>query len=402
MSEQETNNIPSPEELANSVPVPEFLRADRWFDADVAPYVLDFAKAYEPPKYTLTWKGIGFAPLGGIHAITGQAGNGKTMTLAQFMTAILHGTCGSLAYNLGEECPTPRVLYVDTEMEEANTVAVKNRVMSMCGRDVTKNYDDFVVVMLREVPESVDMGRDKNGRPFTQRVPAAVMRWRMVLKSIWEYKPTVAFIDGLLDVVSDFNSNEECQELIYKCMQVASHYGISLWCVVHQNPGGEKLVGHLGSFLERKVTDIFQTKKEKQQGEATFTVIQKKNRGRDVEDWKFRVLPIDGWGVPEQLDAAPAPMPVPVNTKEEADALFKSYPHWSNKGVTYTALHDHFVKPTFMSTRKFDKLRDVAFEAGILFKDDNGKYHYHGLGSQPQDDSEQMIIGTTPLENAPF
>jgi hypothetical protein len=88
-------------------------------------------------------------------------------------------------------------------------------------------------------------------------------------------------------------------------MQVASHYNISVWCIVHQNPGGEKLVGHLGSFLERKVTDVFQTKKDKNDktGDVTFTVSQKKARGRDVADWQFRVLPVDSWGRPEQIES---------------------------------------------------------------------------------------------------
>lgn len=278
--------------------IPEFLQGDLWFEQDVKPYRLDFTKQYEQPRYTLAWDGIPFAPLGGIHCITGQAGNGKTMTIAQFMAAVLNGSFGNLTYELDD--PHPRVLYIDTEMEEANTIAVKNRVLTMCGRPINESIDDFVVVMLREVPETV--GSDG------KRVSSSVNRWRMTLKAIWEYKPTVVFIDGLLDVVADFNDNKECQETIYKCMQVASHYGISLWCIVHQNPGGEKLVGHLGSFIERKVTDVFQTKKDKKEatGEVTFTVSQKKARGRDVGDWKFRVLPITGWGMPEQIDVKPS------------------------------------------------------------------------------------------------
>ena len=292
MNENKDDMIPRPREPE---PIPDFLKSDRWFSEDVTPYRLDFSKAYEAPRYTLSWNGIPFAPLGGIHAITGQAGNGKTMTLAQFMAAILCGEFGSLRYELSEAIPHPRVLYIDTEMEEANTIAVKNRVMSICGRPINEVTDDFVVVMLREVPESTDGNGDK--------IPSSVNRWRMTLKAIYEYQPTAVFIDGLLDVVRDFNDNKECQETIYKCMQVASHYGISVWCIVHQNPGGEKLVGHLGSFLERKVTDVFQTKKDKndKSGDVTFTVSQKKARGRDVQDWQFRVLPIDSWGRPEQI-----------------------------------------------------------------------------------------------------
>lgn len=290
--------IPLPGDNDAAPSTPTFLQGDDWYAVDVKPYQLDFTKAYEAPQYTLSWNGIPFAPRGGIHAITGQAGNGKTMTLAQFMAAILCGEYGELRYELSDVIPHPKVLYIDTEMEEANTIAVKNRVMTLCGRSINEDSDDFVVIMLREVPETTD---DKG-----KKTSSSVNRWRMTLKAIYEYKPTAVFIDGLLDVVADFNDNKECQEIIYKCMQVASHYNISVWCIVHQNPGGEKLVGHLGSFLERKVTDVFQTKKDKNDktGDVTFTVSQKKARGRDVADWQFRVLPVDSWGRPEQILAA--------------------------------------------------------------------------------------------------
>lgn len=286
--------------------LPDFLAADKWFGVDTSPYILDFTKKYEPPKYTLSWNGIGFAPLGGIHAVTGQAGHGKTMTLAQFIAAILCGEFGNLSYNLSDDIPHPRVLYIDTEMEEANTIAMKNRVLTMCNRNLGQNYDDFIVMMLREAQST-----DKN-------VPAATMRWRLTLKALYEYRPTVCFIDGLLDVVSDFNSNTECAETIYKCMQAATNYNISLWCLVHQNPGSDKLVGHLGSILERKVTDIFKTKKEKNEttGLATFSVSQLKARGRDIPDWKFQVMPVDGWGRPEQLNNEPKQNDSPDNIKE--------------------------------------------------------------------------------------
>ena len=295
---EEITGIPLPGDNDAAPSTPIFLQGDDWFAVDVKPYQLDFTKAYEAPQYTLSWNGIPFAPRGGIHAITGQSGNGKTMTLAQFMAAILCGEYGELRYELSDVIPNPKVLYIDTEMEEANTIAVKNRVMTLCERPINEDSDDFVVIMLREVPETTD---DKG-----KKTSSSVNRWRMTLKAIYEYKPTAVFIDGLLDVVADFNDNKECQEIIYKCMQVASHYNISVWCIVHQNPGGEKLVGHLGSFLERKVTDVFQTKKDKNDktGDVTFTVSQKKARGRDVADWQFRVLPIDSWGRPEQILAA--------------------------------------------------------------------------------------------------
>lgn len=314
MEYERPSNIPIPTDATNGNREPDadyqgFMLADEWQWLDVDKYLLDFNEAYKPPRFTLSWKDIKFAPLSGIHNITGQSGNGKTMTIAQFIATLLCGEVGQLRYELADEIPHPKVLYIDTEMEKDNTIAVKNRVLTLAGRDINGQYDDFKIIMLRDVddiPLVDEKGQpilDKKGRK--QNINPAIVRWRSVLKAIWLYKPTVVFIDGLIDVVADFNDNVECQELIFKCMKLATHYDLSLWCVLHQNPGGEKMVGHLGSFLERKVTDVIQTKKIKDDktGDVTFEVKQKKARSQDFPDWQFRVLPIDSWGRPEQLEA---------------------------------------------------------------------------------------------------
>ena len=380
---EDNNKIPLP---GQPEPTPDFLKADEWFSQDVTPYRLDFAKAYEAPRYTLSWDGIPFAPLGGIHAITGQAGNGKTMTLAQFMAAILCGEYGLLKCELDPSIKRT-VLYIDTEMEEANTIAVKNRVMTLCGRPINERTDDFVVVMLREVPETVNSNNE--------RVSSSVNRWRMTLKAIWEYKPTAVFIDGLLDVVRDFNDNKECQDTIYKCMQVASHYGISVWCIVHQNPGGEKLVGHLGSFLERKVTDVFQTKKDKNDktGDVTFTVSQKKARGRDVADWQFRVLPVDSWGLPEQIATSE---PVVGDTPEEIRKWFVELSTEIQWPATIKDIKDAFRKHDYQ--KNSDKLQvDMTIAKNRRF-----------IIEQPKDEMEKgqrtpkFYLNRAEFEELPF
>lgn len=281
---EESTNIPplNFEPEGANIDIDSFLQGDNWFSIDVSGDYLDFSIPYEKPPYTLSFNGIPFAPLGGIHAQTGLSGNGKTQTLCQYIAAFLKGEYGGLRYELADRVPDPVVLYIDTEQEMCNTIAVKNRVCSMVGRDPQQPQDDFKILMLRETESAMD-------------------RWRKTLRAIFEVKPTVVFIDGLLDVIDDFNRNEECQKLIYKCMQVATHYKMSVWCLVHLNPNGAKLVGHLGSMLERKVTDLFCTKKDSTKGETIFSVSHEKARGRDIPEWKFRVLPVDGWGRPEQI-----------------------------------------------------------------------------------------------------
>ena len=272
-SEQTYNNpIAEPEHkdvLLMSDEDRKFLQEVKWQNAEIDGNWLDPSEQYVRPRYTLSYNGVPFAPLGGIHGLTGQPGHGKTFTFTQLMVAILKGEFYGLKYELSREIPEPKVLYIDTEMEKGNTQLVMLRVYAMMGWQKGTEQDRFRILWLREVTKSED-------------------RWRMTLKAIYEMKPTVVFLDGLIDVIADFNDNKECQTLIYQCMYAASHYGISMWLLLHENPGSEKMVGHAGSFLERKATDVLKTKKDKGT-EVIFNVEQKKARSRDLDKWQFKV-----------------------------------------------------------------------------------------------------------------
>ena len=304
-SPEPCNRIPLPElpplatveELKGQQP-PEFLKADGWFDIDVSKFYMDFTEAWQPPEYTLSYKGVMFAPLQGVCGISGQSGNGKTQLICQLIATILSGQFGELKCELSGR---PKVLYCDTEQERANSVAAKNRILELAGRNQQQPQDDFVVIMLREVTSVED-------------------RWRMVLKALYEQRPQVAFLDGGLDLIDNFNDNEKCMQFLYKLMAAASFYHCCIWVVVHMNPSQTptKMAGHLGSFLERKASDIFSTTKQinDKTGEISFVVKQLKARSRDVESWKFRVLPVSQWGRPEMISDTPVDDEIPIENIE--------------------------------------------------------------------------------------
>ncbi|MCD8208589.1 MAG: AAA family ATPase [Bacteroidales bacterium] len=224
------------------------------------------------PRYTLRYGGADFAPMGGIHVLAGQSGHGKTMLFSMMMAAVLSGEYGGVEWIGGGEPPS--VLYVDTEMEPENTQLVIARVHRMAGWPMEEDNERLRWLALR-TEESVER------------------RWLYVLKAIEEMQPTVVFLDGLLDMVADFNSNTEATTVVWRCMAMAQWYDISIWCVAHQNFGGEKMTGHLGSILNRKVTDEFAVKKNKEGGVVSFSVEQRKSRGKPVEDMLFTVMSED-------------------------------------------------------------------------------------------------------------
>ena len=268
--DNENKQYPNPLEEQEHVEQDTFLKDVEWQDADIEGNWLDPKEQYVRPRYTLSYNGVPFAPLGGIHGLTGQPGHGKTFTFTQLMVAVLKGEFYGLHYELSHDIPEPKVLYIDTEMEKGNTQLVMLRVYEMMGWPKGSQQEQFKILWLREEVKAED-------------------RWKKTLKAIKDMQPTVVFLDGLIDVVGDFNDNKECQLIIYQCMATASHYGISLWCLLHENPGSTKMVGHAGSFLERKATDVLKTKKNKEGGVVSFEVSQSKARARDLDTWKFTI-----------------------------------------------------------------------------------------------------------------
>lgn len=338
----------------------DFLIGDDWLKVSIDDNWLDPSEPYISPRYTLSYNGVKFAPLGGVHGLTGQPGHGKTFTFTQLIVAILRGQFYGLKYELGRDIPHPKVLYIDTEMEKGNTQLVMLRVYEMMGWEKYSTQDQFAILWLREEVKAED-------------------RWRKVLKAIYDMKPTVVFLDGLIDVIKDFNDNGECQLVIYRCMATASHYNISMWCLLHENPGSTKMVGHAGSFLERKATDVLKTKKNKEGGVVSFEVSQLKARARDLDTWIFTIEDDNNhYGHPvisnssDDNDDDTKEQPVTtgdiaMSMLEEGAALLDM------KAVSFTTYRDRIKKHFSIGSSKASDIVHASVKFGLAIVK-NGKY----------------------------
>jgi len=400
---EEKKNVPP---IGDGEQVPTFLAGDKWYGVDVSEDMLDFDKPYRPPRYTLERNGIPFADVGELHIVSGKPGNGKTGLMAQLEAATLSGRFCNLQgrevnhkvkdKQTGEvteqKIPT-RLLHIDTEQGEDDTIAFKNRVCSMSGIPSSKAKEQFFILRLRDTELAVD-------------------RWKKILSAIHLIKPTDIFLDGMLDIVEDYNDQKECQPIVRKCMMAATEYDASLWAVLHENPLVDKLVGTLGSITQRKVSEIFTVVKVKQADlkesdrkpglpDIYFRVKQVKARGRDVEDWLFRYENnIGGWGQPIEIEDTGAAVidNKRANELKECDELFKTY-NWTASGTTYTELERHIrTQGHITSNRKISELFNTGMEAGIIYKGPNKKYHYNGLKPLP-DDGAQDLPFEKPNEN---
>ena len=261
---------------------------------ELRPYLLDPREDYPEPYYMLEYNGVPFSTLGGLQAISGQKKNGKTFVLAQLMAACLGTGTENVEKNLpGLRVPDctveylghePRVLYVDTEMEKLNSAKVIRRVHW-------------------EGDEAV-------------KEAAYQKRLRLIKMAIEILSPDIVFIDGVRDIIGDFNDNVESSALIQSLMSLASRRQICIWLALHMNPrpGNDdesKMRGHLGTELGNKVTDTLVSIKKKDNNGVTFTVKQQDARGKDLDDWQFEVTDQAGaLGIPKITTRSTQPVEI--------------------------------------------------------------------------------------------
>ena len=410
---EENNKIPLPGEQDAKPTKPDFLQGDEWFDVSVDNDFLDFDEPYRPPRYTMERDGVPFADVGELHIISGKPGNGKTGLMSQLEAATLgRQFCNTFAREVGHvvrdekgnivtgddkrplfQVRPTKILHIDTEQGKDDTIAFKNRVISMSGVDKQQAKQHFFILRLRDTETAKE-------------------RWQKILKAIWEVQPTDIYLDGMLDIVEDYNDQKECQPIIRKCMMLATYYDTSLWAVLHENPMVDKLVGTLGSITQRKVSEIFTVIKVKQADlkendrrsdlpDIYFKVKQNKARGRDVADWLFQYVTNEGgWGEPKEIDENGAHV---LNDKDiafmkEADERLKAF-KWTSSGASWTEL-ERFLRRS-VSGRRAGDLINIAAEKGIIYKSDK-KFHYNGLKELPKDNSQDLPFDKPSGEEPSF
>lgn len=272
------------------LPNPDEVRAER----DAAYYegfVFDASVDYPDAMFLFMYKGVKFSPLGGIQAITGQKKNGKTFFLEMLVAAALEPEAENVRSRLRglELNPDARrmkghplsVMYIDTEQEPINTSRLTKGVNWLCGYPALCNHPRLHVLRLRNMPKEADIPQE---------------RLRVADYWIDRWQPDVIVLDGLRDVVHDFNDNAESTDIINRLMGLAEERNVCIWNALHYNPrpGADdvsKMRGHLGTELGNKVTDTFVSSKTKDAatGLVSFKAKQTDARSKDVPDIPYEV-----------------------------------------------------------------------------------------------------------------
>ena len=257
----------------------------------------------------LEYKGVPFSKIGGLGAMSGQKKNGKSFVITQLIAAIVGDGCERVRQFLpGLAVPErtieylghkPKALYIDTEMEKLSSAKVLRRVHWLCGVDMNQPFPDdrFAVLWLKNMPKE-------------ENVKAYMKRWDLIRMAIDAIQPDVVFIDGIRDLLSSINDEQQGTLILDELGSMAEDRHMCIWNALHQNPARKnddddaKMRGWIGTELGNKVSDTLVSIKSKTANGVTFTVKQQDARDKDLDDWKYEITDDAGnLGVPRIISS---------------------------------------------------------------------------------------------------
>jgi hypothetical protein len=306
---------------------------------------VNLRKTVKEPPFTIRIDGIGAIPRKDIFAIKAKSKQGKTQAATVLMAGILGDE--TMGITVAQPCKT-KVIYIDTEQTEANTIIVGHRVHRMCGWPEESNNARFRVYNLRNWD-------------WEQKLP--FIEWL-----IESYKPTVVVIDGIADLLLNFNDVEKSAFCILKLMQIASKNGCTIGNVLHENKSKEdsNMKGHLGTLLLQKASDVFEVVKK---GDI-FTLSQTESRNKPVNNISWRM---DDLGCIHRQDKDPKQITREVS--EAKAAIWRQiFAKLNATEITHKEIVQAFMDVTSLKVSSAKAAVKKAVEQDFLCKTEDGKY----------------------------
>lgn len=237
----------------------------------LAPHAVSMTTEYAADDYLLTVGGVGAFARKDLVAIKAKQKSGKSVLISLCMGALLGGRWSSMERTR----PGLRILYVDTEMKEADTQLLGRKALRVAGLPEGADVPELVMMNLRRLTTT----------ECREALPVL----------LGELRPDIAFVDGIVDMVSDFNDVEESQQVVRSLLDMADQYDCCLVSVLHTNKSADdhNMRGHLGTILSQKSANVFECEKDLKTNIVTVKCVD--FRHAPITDFSFG---FDGQGHP--------------------------------------------------------------------------------------------------------
>ena len=285
---------------------------------------------------------------GNIGMITGKPKAFKTFLTSGIASGFMEDETLSISG------PGGRCLIVDTEQSKAHVNRMQKRIYRLSGWDTATENGGLVMLSLREF--SVEE------------------RINIALEFMSAWRPDLVIIDGIRDMIPDFNDLVRSAELVGKLMAVSTELDCGIICVLHQNKADSNARGHLGAELSNKCETVLQVKNEK--GIANVEPVYSRNR--EIESFSFRVSD----GLPELCSPPKVEAGIDQLTKLMRKAFFGS--SWLDKNDLKTKL----ARLTKLSDKSVCRRIDKALTTGII---QQNSAHYYVLTQKTEENENEPL-----------
>lgn len=215
-------------------------RRSREMRDELLKYVVHAETEFPPEENLLEIDNVGCFALKDLVGVKAKQKMGKTTMIGILIAALLCGQWNKVKRAINRKV---KILYIDSEQKDRDTNRLNQKVLRMAGLPI-QDVDDLHFVNLRKLTT-------KECREILPRF-------------IESFRPDIVFVDGIVDLVGDFNSVEESQDVVRQHLMLAETYNCCIVEVLHTNKQKEdsNMRGHLGTILSQKASNVFKCEKD--------------------------------------------------------------------------------------------------------------------------------------------
>ena len=204
-------------------------------------HILDLSLPTNEPRFLFSIGGVPTIPQGELIGIKGRAKMGKSQFEYYLIAVMLSGAYRGSVRSLQDRY---KVILFDTEQSQVSLKKCCQRALKFAGLPTDKNDTRFL--------------------PFFMRPLSIEERRKVIADAVEAEKPDIVFIDGVRDLLQDFNSLDQSNDLIQWLLSLTAEHGCTIVSVLHQNKSKDdgNMRGHLGTELLNKLTDCFEVSKK--------------------------------------------------------------------------------------------------------------------------------------------
>jgi hypothetical protein len=137
------------------------------------------------------------------------------------------------------------VLYVDTERNQKDQLPfAMQKIRTKAGYPKNQNPEQFDFVSLIDIPRAE---RFETLKSYIEFVQIKFNAFQLII-----------ILDVITDCILSFNDPKESLKLIDLTNELSNQKEVTFICVIHENPGGEKARGHLGTEIINKSSQVMQ------------------------------------------------------------------------------------------------------------------------------------------------